>query len=294
MPRAGAPRVRPPHPGGRAAQPRRARGPPHRRAAGPPGHLARRPRPGRGFAEAVGAVERAVDARGRRRRDDRGRRVRGPPRDGGDRRGADRRGRGPRFRISAPRRSSRRTRRWPSACTASAVEFAALQGWERVYDLFCGIGTIGLALAPARGRGVGPRDRRGGDRRRDRQRARATTSRNARFFAGDVRLALRELVERAGRPDVLVVDPPRAGLSAKIVRRIIEAGAEARSSTSRATRRRSRRTPPSSSRRARRCGACARSTCSRRRRTSSASRCSSGRRFDAPLNDRAPRPMTGP
>jgi 23S rRNA (uracil1939-C5)-methyltransferase len=29
-----------------------------------------------------------------------------------------------------------------------AAEFAALQGWERVYDLFCGIGTIGLSLAP--------------------------------------------------------------------------------------------------------------------------------------------------
>ncbi len=47
---------------------------------------------------------------------------------------------------------------------------------------------------------------------------------NAHFFAGDVRLALGELVEKAGRPDVLVVDPPRAGLSQKIVRRIIEAG----------------------------------------------------------------------
>jgi 23S rRNA (uracil1939-C5)-methyltransferase len=34
---------------------------------------------------------------------------------------------------------------------------------------------------------------------------------------------MRELVERAGRPDVIVVDPPRSGLSQKIVRRIIEA-----------------------------------------------------------------------
>jgi 23S rRNA (uracil1939-C5)-methyltransferase len=38
-----------------------------------------------------------------------------------------------------------------------------------------------------------------------------------------VRLALRELAEQAGRPDVMVVDPPRAGLSQKIVRRVIEA-----------------------------------------------------------------------
>jgi 23S rRNA (uracil1939-C5)-methyltransferase len=38
-----------------------------------------------------------------------------------------------------------------------------------------------------------------------------------------VRLALRELTERAGRPDVVVVDPPRSGLSKKVVRRVIEA-----------------------------------------------------------------------
>ena len=38
-----------------------------------------------------------------------------------------------------------------------------------------------------------------------------------------MRVSLRELVERAGRPDVVVVDPPRAGLSQKVVRRIIEA-----------------------------------------------------------------------
>ena len=46
---------------------------------------------------------------------------------------------------------------------------------------------------------------------------------NARFFAGDVRAALPELVQRVGRPDVIVVDPPRAGVSKKVVRRVIEA-----------------------------------------------------------------------
>ena len=46
---------------------------------------------------------------------------------------------------------------------------------------------------------------------------------NARFYAGDIRLAMRDLVEEAGRPDVAVVDPPRAGLSQKVVRRILEA-----------------------------------------------------------------------
>ena len=46
---------------------------------------------------------------------------------------------------------------------------------------------------------------------------------NAAFFAGDIRVAMRELVEKAGKPDVAVIDPPRAGLSQKVVRRIIEA-----------------------------------------------------------------------
>ena len=32
-----------------------------------------------------------------------------------------------------------------------AIEFAALEGWERVYDLYCGIGTIALSLAPRAG-----------------------------------------------------------------------------------------------------------------------------------------------
>ena len=46
---------------------------------------------------------------------------------------------------------------------------------------------------------------------------------NASFYAGDVRTSLRDLVDEAGQPDVVVVDPPRAGLSQKVVRRIVEA-----------------------------------------------------------------------
>jgi 23S rRNA (uracil1939-C5)-methyltransferase len=105
---------------------------------------------------------------------------------------------------------------------ALAAEYAGLQGWERVYDLFCGIGTIGLSLAPRAGEvwGLEIVQEAIADAIAN---ARRNEIDNARFFAGDVRLALRELVERAGRPDVLVLDPPRAGLSAKVVRRIVEA-----------------------------------------------------------------------
>src|SRR3954466_6479404 len=131
-------------------------------------------------------------------------------------------GRDLRFRLSAEAFFQTNTE-MAERLYGTAVEFAALQGWERVYDLFCGIGTIGLALAPRAGElwGLEIVEDAVADAIEN---ARRNEIDGARFFAGDVRLALGELVERAGRPDVLVVDPPRAGLSAKIVRRIIEAG----------------------------------------------------------------------
>jgi len=103
-----------------------------------------------------------------------------------------------------------------------AADYAALEGWERVYDLYCGIGTIALTLAPRAGELWGVElveeavaDAIAGARRNDVP--------HTNFFAGDIRLALPELLERAGRPDVVVVDPPRAGLSQKVVRRIVDA-----------------------------------------------------------------------
>jgi 23S rRNA (uracil1939-C5)-methyltransferase len=104
---------------------------------------------------------------------------------------------------------------------AEAAEAAALTGGERVYDLFCGIGTIGLSLAGAARElwGIEIVEQAIADAERN---AALNGIGNAHFTAGDVRTELRALVERAGRPDVLVVDPPRAGLSQKIVRRILE------------------------------------------------------------------------
>src|SRR5205807_9334695 len=45
---------------------------------------------------------------------------------------------------------------------------------------------------------------------------------NAAFFAGNVGQSLAELHERSGDPDVVVVDPPRAGLAGKALRRLGE------------------------------------------------------------------------
>jgi len=105
---------------------------------------------------------------------------------------------------------------------AHAMQYADLEGWERVYDLYSGIGTIALSLAPRAGElwGIELIEDAVADAIAGAQRNEVT---NARFFAGDVRAALPELVGRAGRPDLIVVDPPRAGLSKKVVRRIIEA-----------------------------------------------------------------------
>jgi 23S rRNA (uracil1939-C5)-methyltransferase len=103
-----------------------------------------------------------------------------------------------------------------------AIKYAGPRGVERAYDLYCGIGTIALMLAPrlAEVWGLEIVEEAVSDAIAN---ARLNEVTNARFYAGDVRLALRELVSEAGRPDVLIVDPPRAGLSQKVVRRILEA-----------------------------------------------------------------------
>jgi 23S rRNA (uracil1939-C5)-methyltransferase len=104
---------------------------------------------------------------------------------------------------------------------AEAAEAAALGGGERLYDLFCGSGTIGLSMASGARElwGIEIVEQAIADAERN---AALNGIANAHFVAGDVRTELRALTERAGKPDVVLVDPPRAGLSQKIVRRILE------------------------------------------------------------------------
>ena len=102
-----------------------------------------------------------------------------------------------------------------------AAEFAGLSGNERLFDLFCGIGTIGLSLASRAGEVWGLEGI--ADAVADAEtNASLNGIENARFVAADARLGIAPLLERAGRPDVVVVDPPRSGLSKKIVRRLLE------------------------------------------------------------------------
>jgi 23S rRNA (uracil1939-C5)-methyltransferase len=108
---------------------------------------------------------------------------------------------------------------------AVAAEFAGLSGSERVFDLYCGIGTIGLTMAAQAGEvwGLELVPEAIADAKRNAER---NGIENAHFVAGNARTGLRDLVEKAGKPDVVVVDPPRAGLSQKIVRRILECEAK--------------------------------------------------------------------
>jgi len=104
-----------------------------------------------------------------------------------------------------------------------ARDYAALTGTENVLDLYCGTGTIALALA---------RDAAAMWGLEISEEAVACAIENAQlngianvaFFAGEVGDALEELRERAGPPDVVIVDPPRAGLAPKTLRRVGELG----------------------------------------------------------------------
>lgn len=100
-----------------------------------------------------------------------------------------------------------------------AIEYAALSGNETVYDLYCGIGTIGLALAD-RALTVWGLETSEESVACALENAELNGISNAAFFAGEVGVVIEELAERAGPPDVVVVDPPRAGLSGKALRRV--------------------------------------------------------------------------
>jgi 23S rRNA (uracil1939-C5)-methyltransferase len=103
-------------------------------------------------------------------------------------------------------------------------EFAALEGEETVYDLYCGIGTIGLTLA-ADALTVWGVEVSEESVACALENAELNGITNAAFFAGNVGESLRELHGRSGDPDVVVVDPPRAGLAGKALRRLGEIGA---------------------------------------------------------------------
>jgi 23S rRNA (uracil1939-C5)-methyltransferase len=130
---------------------------------------------------------------------------------------------GLRFRVR-PNAFLQTNTRMAESLYALAVEYAALTGSETVWDLYCGIGTIGLTLA---------RDAFavwGIDVSEESvacalENAELNGIANSAFYAGNVGEVVDELLDRSGAPDLVVVDPPRAGLAGKALRRLGRVGA---------------------------------------------------------------------
>jgi 23S rRNA (uracil1939-C5)-methyltransferase len=106
-----------------------------------------------------------------------------------------------------------------------AREFAELSGREIVYDLYCGTGSIGIFVSPRARRIVGVEVI--AEAVED---ARTNATLNgighASFFAGDVTdICQDEFFASHGRPDVIITDPPRAGMHEQLVNKILEIAA---------------------------------------------------------------------
>jgi len=103
--------------------------------------------------------------------------------------------------------------------------FADLKGTERVYDLYTGLGSIALYLAPWADRILGIEEVEAAveDARMN---ARDNGVTNVDFLAGDVRALFRpEAVAQWGKPDLIITDPPRAGMHPEVVAALMAVGA---------------------------------------------------------------------
>lgn len=98
----------------------------------------------------------------------------------------------------------------------AAITQAEITKDDLVLDLYCGVGTITLAMASAAGKVIGveviPQAVEDA-----RDNARRNGIENAEFFCGDAGKAALELENQGIRPDVIVVDPPRKGLNADTI-----------------------------------------------------------------------------
>lgn len=101
------------------------------------------------------------------------------------------------------------------------LDCAGLTGRETVVDAYCGVGTIALFLAN-RARKVYGVEMVADAVRDAEENARLNGIENARFIAGRVEDWVRRAAEQGGKVDVLVVDPPRRGLSPDFLQAVSE------------------------------------------------------------------------
>ena len=98
----------------------------------------------------------------------------------------------------------------------AAIDQAAITKEDLVLDLYCGVGTITLAMAASAGKVIGVEvvEQAVEDARDN---AKRNGIENAEFFCGDAGQAALQLEREGVRPDVVVVDPPRKGLNADTI-----------------------------------------------------------------------------
>ena len=100
---------------------------------------------------------------------------------------------------------------------AAVKKYAELKGHETVLDLYCGTGTIAIYLSDAAREIIGIEQVESAVRDAENN-CRANHIENCRFIRGDMRDSLKDLDVAA---QVMIVDPPRAGLHKDVVRRIL-------------------------------------------------------------------------
>jgi 23S rRNA (uracil1939-C5)-methyltransferase len=103
--------------------------------------------------------------------------------------------------------------------------FAGLTGKEIVYDLYCGTGSIGIFLSDQAKKVIGVETipEAIDDAKKN---AALNNIQHAHFFSGDViKVCTSEFFSEHGKPDVIIIDPPRAGMHEKLVNKLLEVAA---------------------------------------------------------------------
>lgn len=102
-----------------------------------------------------------------------------------------------------------------------AAEYAALTGNETIIDLYCGTGTIGLSMAKKAKKLIGIEIIPDAVKNASKNAERAGIT-NAEFICADAGKAALDLAERGIKPEIIIVDPPRKGLSDDVIKAIAD------------------------------------------------------------------------
>ncbi len=102
-----------------------------------------------------------------------------------------------------------------------AKKFAGLSGKEILWDLYCGIGTIGLFMADMASKVIGveivPQAIENA-----KENAELNGIENAEFYCGKAEEVAPKLMEQGERPDVVILDPPRKGCDERLLQTVVK------------------------------------------------------------------------